>query len=149
MARLLQQTTGTSVGKTLLMIDGVVVSLAAIAFELEVALYAMITIFMTSKMIDFIQEGMAYSKAVLIISENNDLIGNTIISELERGVTLFPCLGLYKKTEKQAVLCVVAQSEINRLKKLVYALDEEAFIIVSNTHEVLGKGFKGLQEKQA
>ena len=101
MARLLQQTTGTSVGKTLLMIDGVVVSLAAIAFELEVALYAMITIFMTSKMIDFIQEGMAYSKAVLIISENNDLIGNTIISELERGVPLFPCLGLTKKPKSR------------------------------------------------
>lgn len=148
MARLLQQTTGTSVGKTLLMVDGAVVTLAAFAFELEVALYAMITIFMTTKMIDFIQEGIAYSKAVLIISEKNGLIGDAIITELQRGVTVFPCSGLYKKQEKQAVLCVVSQSEINRLKKLVNALDEAAFIIVSNTNEVLGNGFKCLQEKR-
>lgn len=133
----------TSLGMSLLAIDGMVIILAGIAFKsIEAALYALITVFVTGKVIDVVQEGISYTKAAYIISDQNQQIAKKIIADLNRGVTSLKGKGIYTDEDKEVLLCVVSQREVTELKELVYNADPRAFVIVSNVHEVLGEGFK-------
>ncbi len=145
-ARLINHYTGLSVGQGLLLADGIVVALAGIFFNIEVALYAALTIFLSSKTIDVVQEGMNISKAALIISSEQEEIRKRVISELERGITGLEGYGGYTGNSKDILLCIISRSEVAKLKHLVIQIDPEAFIIITNVHEVLGEGFKEINE---
>ncbi len=140
-ASLLNNYTGLSVGQGLMLADGIVVLLAGILFNLEVALYASITIFITSKTIDVVQEGLNIKKEALIISDKSRKINQRIINELNRGVTLFPAEGGYTGKKRDVLLCIISRSEVTTLKEMVAEIDQDAFVIISNIHEVLGEGF--------
>jgi uncharacterized membrane-anchored protein YitT (DUF2179 family) len=131
-----------SLGMSLLAIDGMVIILAGIVFNVEAALFALITVFVTGKVIDVVQEGISTTKAAYIISEKNAEIADIIIRELNRGVTSLNGKGIYTDKQREVLLCVVSQREVTELKDLVYDVDPNAFMIVSNVHEVLGEGFK-------
>ena len=141
-AALLHKYFKSSIGMSLLAIDGIVIILAGIVFNVEAALFALITVFVTSKVIDVVQEGISYTRAAYIISEKNSEIADTINRVLERGVTSLMGKGTFTDTERQVLLCVVSQREVTGLKDLVYDIDPSAFMIVSDVHEVLGEGFK-------
>ena len=141
-ARLIHHYSGFSVGQGLLIADGFVVTMAGIFFNLEVALYAAITIFITSKTIDVIQEGMDISKAALIISDQKEELENTILDELGRGVTSFQARGAYTDKDREVLLCIISRSEVTRLKSMVHEIDEDSFVIITAVHEVLGEGFQ-------
>jgi len=141
-AAILRRFTKTNVGMALLFIDGLVVFASGIVFNPEQALYALITIVVTSLLIDLVQEGMGYARAFFIISDKNDLISEKIITELDRGGTCLKGEGIYSRKEKNVLLAVVNRSEVSRLKEIVYQIDPKAFVIVTNVHEVLGEGFK-------
>lgn len=140
-ASLINYFTGITVGEGLLIADGVVVALAGIFFNLEVALYAAVTIFITSQTIDVVQEGLNFKKGVLIISDKADQINQMVVDDLNRGITEFEAKGGYTGDRKQVLLCVISRSEISELKKAVAEIDKDAFVIISNVHEVLGEGF--------
>ena len=140
-ASLINYFTGITVGEGLLIADGVVVALAGIFFNLEVALYAAVTIFITSQTIDVVQEGLNFKKGVLIISDKADQINQMVVDDLNRGITEFEAKGGYTGDRKKVLLCVISRSEISELKKAVAKIDEDAFVIISNVHEVLGEGF--------
>jgi len=140
-ASLINHFTGVTVGEGLLIADGIVVSLAGIFFNLEVALYAAVTIFITSNTIDTVQEGLRFKKAVLIISDKADKINKMIVNNLNRGATRFEAKGGYTGAEKDVLLCVISRTEISELKKEVMEIDKDAFVIISNVNEVLGEGF--------
>ncbi|RAK09761.1 uncharacterized membrane-anchored protein YitT (DUF2179 family) [Halanaerobium saccharolyticum] len=140
-ASLINYFTGITVGEGLLIADGVVVVLAGIFFNLEVALYAAVTIFITSQTIDVVQEGLNFKKGVLIISDKADEINQMVVNDLNRGITEFEAKGGYTGNRKQVLLCIISRSEVSELKKAVAKIDEEAFVIISNVHEVLGEGF--------
>lgn len=141
-ARLINHFTGYSVGQSLLIADGFVVTMAGIFFNLEVALYAALTIFISSKTIDVLQEGIGFSKAAFIISKNPDRIRQGIIDGLDRGVTVLKGYGGYTGDEKDVLLCIISRSELVKLKRLVHQIDSKAFVIITTVHEVLGEGFK-------
>ncbi|ATW25930.1 YitT family protein [Candidatus Formimonas warabiya] len=141
-AALLHKFVKISLGYSLLSIDAMVIILAGIVFDIEKALYALVTVFVTGKMIDVIQEGVTYAKAALIISEHHRQISEELLTRMSRGVTSFQSKGAYTATEREVLLCVVAQSEVSTLKSIVYSVDPKAFVIVANVHEVLGEGFK-------
>lgn len=141
-ARLINHLTGLSVGQGLLLADGFVVALAGIFFNIEVALYATLTIFISSKTIDIVQEGLNISKMAIIISNRPANIRDKIISKLERGVTGFEGYGGYTGKNKDVLLCIISRSEVSKLKSLVVEIDPDAFIIITDVHEVLGEGFK-------
>lgn len=141
-AALLHHFLGLSFGKGLLAIDSLVITAAGVVFSPEQALYALLTLFLTSRVIDLVQEGETYGKAALIISETAEAIRVAIVSELERGVTVFRATGGYTGKERQALLCVVTQAELSRLKSLVATQDKRAFVIVGNVFEVLGEGWR-------
>ncbi|MFP4661969.1 MAG: YitT family protein [Halanaerobiales bacterium] len=141
-ARLINHFTGLSMGQGLLLADGFVVVLAGIFFNAEVALYAAITIFINSKTVDLVQEGIDYKKAAVIISAESEEIKQKIMAGLDRGVTVIKGEGGFTGQDKNMLYCVINRTELSKLKKIVYDLDNDAFVIISNVHEVLGEGFK-------
>jgi uncharacterized membrane-anchored protein YitT (DUF2179 family) len=142
-AQLLNRFTGISVGQALLLFDGAVIILAGIMFHsVEMSLYAMITLFVSSKVMDAVLEGLDYAKAAFIISEQSTAIGEMILTELKRGATGLSGRGLYSTAQKEVILCVISRAEEIRLKELVRQIDPRAFIIITDVHEVLGEGFK-------
>ncbi|WP_230868669.1 YitT family protein [Iocasia frigidifontis] len=141
-AKLINHYTGLSVGESIFLADGIVVLLAGIFFNAEVALYAAIAIFIHSKVIDLVQEGLRFSKAVFIISTNPEAIKDEVMSELDRGVTILNGYGGYTGDEKDVLFCIISRTEVAKLKRVVSKIDRKAFVIITNVHEVLGEGFK-------
>lgn len=142
LARVVQKLTGFSPGVLLLLIDGLIIASAAIMFSVERILYALVSLYVTGKMIDMIQEGLSRSKVAYIISPFHDRIKSEILHSLDRGVTQLRAMGGYTGEDREILLCVVSQSEVTKLKDLVRSIDQDAFVIVSDAHEVLGEGFR-------
>lgn len=130
-----------SSGMILLVVDGIVILWAGFVFDVELALYGLVGAYATSHVLDLVQEGISRSKAVLVISDCYEELSRALPQGINRGLTAFPSTGVYTGKERQALLCVVAQSEISLLKKEIYQVDPKAFIIVANAAEVLGEGF--------
>ncbi|WP_143299307.1 YitT family protein, partial [Carboxydothermus pertinax] len=146
-AAIFRRFTKTNVGMTLLLIDGLVVLASGIVFNPEQALYALISIVVSSWLIDVVQEGLGYARAFFIISDKTDLISDKIINELDRSGTCLKGEGIYTRQEKNVLLAVVNRSEVSRLKEIVSKIDPKAFVIVANVHEVLGEGFKPIAKE--
>lgn len=141
-AQLLLKYYSTSSGQALLFFDGLVIVLAAFVFSTELALYALIAVFISSRVIDVVQEGLGYGRAAFIISDKGDEIAEAIMTRLDRGATFLEGRGAYRQQQKKVLLTVVNRSEITRLKVLVSEIDSTAFVVVANANEVLGEGFK-------
>lgn len=141
-AQLLRRRSGASVGQMLLVVDGIVIGLAGLVFGIELALYALISLFVSSRMIDSLQEGVGYAKVAFIISSRPQEIANGILYHLNRGATALEGEGLYTAQRRRIIFCVVNRAEVSRLKSLVNKIDPQAFMIVANVHEALGEGFK-------
>jgi uncharacterized membrane-anchored protein YitT (DUF2179 family) len=81
---------------------------------------------------------------VLIITSNPEPVTQTILHELERGVTVLEGTGAYTGTERTVLYCVVSRSEVSQIKTLVREADAKAFLVIGQAHEVLGEGFRTL-----
>lgn len=132
-----------SVGIVLFVIDASVIVAAGVAFRSpELALYALLTVFLTARVIDIVQEGFGYAKAALIISQKPGEVSEAILRKLDRGATALRGQGMYTGQDKDVILAVVTRAEISTLKELVHTIDPQAFVILTDVHEVLGEGFK-------
>ncbi len=142
-AAVLRTYTGANIGQLLFLVDASVVIAAWITFNsAELAMYALITIFVTAWLTDLVLQGFSYARAFLIISSQASDIAEAIVRELNRGATAWPVRGVYTGTEREVVLSVVSRSEVTRLKEIVRSVDPLAFVILADVHEVLGEGFK-------
>ncbi len=142
LARLLQRFTSFNLGGILLAINVAILGGAAAVFGLEAALYALIVAYVSSRMIDVAQEGFSHARAALIISDKPHIIRQRVMVQLGRGVTVLEGEGGYTAARRQVLYCVVTQSEVSRLKRLVHRADPKAFIVISQAQEVLGEGFQ-------
>ncbi|QEK11455.1 YitT family protein [Crassaminicella thermophila] len=132
-----------SIPKLMMVIDLMIVATAGIVNKkLETALYSVIALYIIVKIADFIIEGLNYAKAFFIISNYPKEIGEEIMRTLDRGVTVLQGRGMYTGNDKDVLLCIVDRSQVAKLKNIVHAIDENAFIMVTTVHEVLGEGFK-------
>lgn len=145
-AQLLKKFTGISSGQGLLIIDSFVITIAAIFFNIELALFGLLALFATSKVIDLVQEGVYYARAAIIVSQAPDEVTKEILAKLNRGVTVLQGRGAYSGKEKDVLLVVIGQAEVSRLKMIVHSIDNSAFIIITHIHEALGEGFKSLSD---
>lgn len=141
-ARIINHYFGLTIGQSFLIVDFVVIALALIFLDPEVALYALLALFVSSKVTDMVQEGLSFSKAALIISDNTREIAARVLTELERGATEIPAQGAYTGEERMTLLVVLSQQEVSRLKAIVHSSDPAAFVVISNVSEVLGEGFR-------
>jgi uncharacterized membrane-anchored protein YitT (DUF2179 family) len=123
-------------------IDFFVIAGAGIFFEPQAALYAIASLYVTTKLIEVMTVGLAVSKAFYIISDKNDEIAKVIMEKLSRGVTALSAKGVYSGAQKEVLLCVLRwHTEGAKLKRIVKSIDESAFVIVADVKEVMGEGF--------
>lgn len=130
-----------SVARIMLALDGLIILSGLFIFGSDKALYAIISVFISAKVIDAILEGIHFSKAAFIITAQPDAISKKVFDILDRGVTGIYSQGMYTQVDKKMLLCVVSKTEIIRLKEIVRELDPLAFVIVADVREVLGEGF--------
>jgi uncharacterized membrane-anchored protein YitT (DUF2179 family) len=143
-ARLIHRWRGYRIGEILLATNVIILGAAAFVFGLEAALYGLIVAFVSSKVIDLVQEGFGYTRIAWIMSEAPDDIRKRILEEMERGVTILEGRGGYTEAERQVLLCVIGQTEESTLKQIVHEADPNAFVVIGPATEVLGEGFKRL-----
>lgn len=141
-AQILHKFTGMSFGICVAIFDGVVIIGSALVFTPETALYALIGLFVTKKTIDVVQLGLNDAKVAFIISDHTEELRRVILHDLDRGLTEWGGAGGFTGESRTIMMVVVKQNEVTRLKSLVRAVDPHAFVILSETNEVLGEGFK-------
>jgi len=143
-ARLFNKFFGFSLGKTMFIFDFLVITSSVFVIGRDRAMYTLVSVLVSAKVIDFIQEGLNAAKAAFIISDKPDLIAHKILNDMERGTTILKGKGGYTSIEKEVLYCVVGKNELIKLKNLVKSVDSNAFIVVNNVHDVLGEGFNPL-----
>ena len=142
LARLANQYLGWSVGKGVLIIDIVVIAGSVFIIGQEKAMYTLVAVFVGAKVIDFIVEGMDTKTAVTIISNQPDLIRETITKNMTRGVTVLEGRGGYTGKNKEVLYIVINKQELVKLKQVISRVDEDAFVVIHDVRDVLGGGFK-------
>ncbi len=131
------------IGRLMLIIDIVIVALTGLVFrDVSRALYSAVCLYVCSIVIDSIIYGLDYSTMAIIISDSHETIAKAINERLDRGVTVLDGHGFYTGQEKNVLLSAMKRRQAAELKKLVSEIDPEAFIILSDAHQVLGDGFK-------
>ncbi|WP_144507921.1 YitT family protein [Bacillus mycoides] len=142
LAQLANQYLGWSVGKGVLIIDIVVIAGSVFIIGQEKAMYTLVAVFIGAKVIDFIVEGMDTKTAVTIISNQPDLIRETITKNMTRGVTVLEGRGGYTGKNKEVLYVVINKQELVKLKQVISRVDEDAFVVIHDVRDVLGGGFK-------
>ncbi|NLO81887.1 MAG: YitT family protein [Clostridiales bacterium] len=132
------------VGWILFTVDFLVVLTAAIVFGSSQALYALVSLYLSARIMDLVLEGINAAKAFVVISDNAEEISRRIISELERGVTFIDGQGAYTRQKKNIILCVVNRMQVTRLKTIINEVDPMAFVLVTDVREVMGEGFSSI-----
>jgi len=135
-----------SIAKIVFVLDVSIVLAGLLFFGPVPTMYAVMALFVLTKVTDTVIEGLTFSKAAFIISKQSDDIAAAILTDLDRGVTQLSSRGMFTKSDQPMLMCVVTSKEIVQLKELVYTKDEKAFMIVTDVHEVLGEGFKEAKE---
>lgn len=132
-----------SLGTIMMITDAFVVMISILVYgNLESGLYAIITIFVSSRVMDLLLYGGRGGKAILIFSDRADEIGEAIVGDISRGATYLKGTGVYSGTDKNVICCAVQKNEYAKLKRIVKAIDERAFIIAATADEILGRGFR-------
>ena len=130
-----------TVAQILMPLDGFVVLLGAGIFGINTALYAVIAVYLVTKVSDGLIDGLKFAKTVYIVSDKSDEIADRIMQDLERGATALKARGMYTGEEKEVLFCVVAHREIPLLEDIIARIDEKAFVIIADANEVMGEGF--------
>lgn len=132
-----------SIGRLMLLVDGVVISASALVFgRLEAAMYAAVLVFVSALVLDELIGGARRTRTVLIVSEKREELARTLTNQIQRGITVLDAAGAYTGEAKQVLLCAVRPSEVYPLRLMVLEADPHAFIIVLNSEQVLGNGFQ-------
>ncbi len=130
-------------GNIIVIIDIVIVTLNVIFFrEIEIGLYSAIAIYLMGKVIDILFEGIDFTKLIIIISDKNEEIAKSILERVERGSTGLYGKGMYTDKEKLVLLCAAPRGDVARIKVISRRIDPHSFIIITNSREVVGQGFK-------
>lgn len=141
-ARLVQKYIGWSMGKTMFLFDALVILISwAVYLNHRSMMYTLVALFVSARVIDFVQEGAYSARGAFIISEHQDNIAAKITAEMERGVTVFRGYGHFTKADREILYCVVGKNEINRLKNTIISVDPHAFVSLTEVHDVMGEGF--------
>lgn len=132
-----------SIGRINLVISATIIITSSIIFgSHEAALYAIIVLYVSSTVIDGIISGLDHASAALVVTRDSDRISGAILEHMHRGCTGFLSKGMYTKSDQTTLLVAVRNQEVGELKRVVLGEDKDAFIILLNAREVMGRGFK-------
>jgi uncharacterized membrane-anchored protein YitT (DUF2179 family) len=147
-AMIINKYTKIPLGQLMIYVDSVIVLFGLVVFrDWKVPLYSWIVIFITGKVIDVVLEGISYDKSLFIISDRHEEIRDKIIHNLNRGGTLIEGKGMFNMAERKIIFTVVSRRELALLEEYIHQIDPKAFLTVLNATEILGEGFKSLEEK--
>lgn len=137
------------IGRAMMLVDAIILLCSIAVFRsLRSGLYGMITLFVTSRVIDGIVYGVDKGTMALIVTARSREIADGILSELERGATLLEASGAYSGERKQVIVCAVRTAQFHKLKTIVLRCDPHAFIIVTEAGEIYGEGFQEIGKKK-
>jgi uncharacterized membrane-anchored protein YitT (DUF2179 family) len=126
-----------SIGSTVLTLNIIVLLLISVYYSIEALLYTIIVVFVTAKMVNIVVTGFSQRKSVVIISREWEKISQEILKDIRRGVTIVKAEGGYKRSDEHILYAVIAFREIGPLKRIVRSIDPGAFVVISNTLEVM------------
>lgn len=142
-AMIIEKHTKMPLGQLMIIVDGIIVLLTIVAFkDWSLPLLSLIIIFITGKVVDIVLEGLAYNKAVIIISDKYEQIKETIIKDIDRGGTSLNAKGLFQDSDKKIIFTVLSRREVEILKEYIHEIDNNAFLTIFDAKEILGNGFK-------
>lgn len=130
-----------SVPRFIFILDAAIILAGMAFFGVEMGLYAILAVFVTDQFISWVVEGANHAKGAWIISEKSEEIAASLLLELRRGVTAFPATGKYTGEGREVLFCVFSQKEVHSVKSIIMNIDKNAFFLVTDIREVLGKGF--------
>ena len=129
--------------KAILLLDTIIITLNVIFFkQIEIGLYSAIAIYLMGQMIDILFEGIYFTKLLLIVSDKNEEIAEQIGEKIRRGATGLYGKGMYTDEEKLVLMCAANRRDIGKIKMIARKIDPKSFIIITNSREVVGLGFK-------
>lgn len=135
------------ISRSVLYVDSLVVLFGlAVLGDWKLPLYSLVTIFVSSRVIDYIVDGGSGDKLLFILTERHEAIRAFILDRLERGGTYIKASGMYTGADKEMVFVVVSRREVSLIRDRVREVDPEAFMIVVDAHETLGEGFKTFEK---
>lgn len=145
LARLVhQKVPPITVGAFLFAFDVAVIFMAGFTMSVEHAMYALICVYIAARVLDTVLAGIGTDKACNIVTAHDTAIAGRLMNELGRGVTVFNATGAFSGQGVRMLLCVVGRMEVTRLKQIVQEEDPRAFMFITDTHETLGEGFRGI-----
>jgi len=146
-AMIISKCTKLPLGQGMIMVDSGIVLLGLLAFgDWRIPLYSWIVIFILGKVVDVVMQGMNYDKALFIISDKSDEISHRLIHDMKRGGTYLAGKGIYNNADKNIIFTVVNRREVEILKDWIRVIDPKAFVTVIDATEILGQGFKSLND---
>ena len=148
-AMLLNRFAHMSFSRGILLADATVVVLGIIVLgDWRLPLYSLVTIFVSSRVIDYVIDGASYDKLLFIISKKNAELTRFILDEMGRGATYIKSSGTYTREERDMLFLVVSRREISSVQNKIKEIDPESFVVVVNAYETFGDGFKELRDSK-
>ena len=142
LARIINKYTHISMGKLLFILDFCILMLILLIFkDLRLVSYTLLFDFIVSRVIDLIGEGGYAGKGFMIITKRPDHLAKAINDNLGRGVTFISGQGYYSQKDLKIIYCIVGRNEIVKMKEMIHRIDPQAFITITEAHEILGEGF--------
>ena len=135
-----------SLSQVLLVIELVIISAVIVVFQdLNIGLYSIVSMFISTKVIDIVFEGVNNTKVATIITKKTDAVVETILTELKRGATITNSIGAHTGEENTTITCIITRSQIAKLKQIIRENDSNAILYIYTVNEAIGKGFKNIE----
>jgi uncharacterized membrane-anchored protein YitT (DUF2179 family) len=145
LARLLVLWRGISLSQSYLLTDALIVLLAGLRYGWDLALYALVALYVSGLAAELATEGSAVVRTATIITSEPEAVSAAILRDLQRGVTMWPGTGMYTGQPRRILFCAVSRAEISQVKAIIHECDPAAFVVIGQAHEALGEGFKPLK----
>lgn len=145
LARILNHWRGISLSQSYLMVDTLVILAAGFTFNWEKALYALVMLYVSGLAAETATEGSGIARTVMVVTSQPEKVSETILVEMERGVTQIPVRGAYTGAHRTMLYCVVSRSEVSQIEALITEIDKTAFIVIGHGHEAIGEGFREVE----
>lgn len=143
LALLIKRHTSLDIGHALLTTDFVIASLALLVFGVEIGLFSILGLILKGLVVDLVIEGINRSKFFTIVTQKPEEICSFIVQELHRSATHYPGQGAFSGQSKTVILCATNRVQALRLRTFIRQTDPQAFMMITNTSEIIGKGFRG------
>lgn len=148
-AFLLVKFTNMTLSRAILVVDSCVVVFGIIVMgDWLMPLYALVTLFVMTRLIDYVIEGASYDKLLFIVSDNNAMLESFIMEEMGRGATYLKSAGMYTKKSRDMIFLVISRREVSAVQNKIKEIDPDAFLVVVNAYETIGDGFKAFPDNK-